>query len=108
MQVVPLQPVPNQTLQCQLNGQACTINVQQYAYSTVFSLQVSDTDIVDNVPCLNKVVLVRFAYLGFIGDFIFVDTQGSENPVYTGFGANGRFQFVYLTPDEVAEFAAAA
>ncbi len=106
MQVVPLQAVPNQTLQCQLNGQPCTITVQQYAYGLFFSLQVGATAICYNVPCLDFVLLVRFAYLGFDGDFAFVDTQGSSNPVYTGLGT--RFQLVYFTPEDLGQLATAA
>jgi hypothetical protein len=106
MLTIPLQAIPNQTLQCQVNGQNCTITIQQYAYGLFFSLQVGTELIVSSVPCLNLVFLVRFAYLGFIGDFVFVDTQGTSNPIYTALGS--RCQLVYLTPAEVAEYAAVA
>ena len=34
MQIVPVQPIPNQTLQIQLGGQPCTLNL----YQTMFGL----------------------------------------------------------------------
>lgn len=100
MQTVPLQPIPNQTLQVQLGGQACTLNVVQFQYGLFMDVYVGGTLIVAGVICLNGNLVVRSAYLGFSGDFEFVDTQGSADPVYTGLG--GRFQLLYLTSAEIA------
>ena len=101
MQIVPLQPIANQSVLCQLNGQACQIQVQQYAYGTFFSLAVGGTLTIANVICENLVRLVRLAYLGFSGDFVFLDTQGSSDPIYTGFGQSGRYQLIYLAPSDL-------
>lgn len=102
MQIVTLQPIANQTVLCQLNGQACSLQVQQYAYGTFFTLSVGAALIIANVICENLVRLVRLAYLGFSGDFVFLDTQGTSDPVYTGFGPNGRYQLVYLAPSDLS------
>lgn len=103
MLVVPLQPIPNQTLQVQLNGQACTLDVFQYAYGLFMSVTVGDTLIIATVLCENDVLIVRNSYLGFIGDFIFFDTQGTQNPDYTGLGgAVSRYKLIYLFPAEIA------
>ena len=101
MLTVPLQPIPNQTLQVQLGNQACTLNVYQYTYGLFMDVYVGTTLIIGGVLCENMVLIVRAAYLGFVGDFVFVDTTGEgANPVYTGFGVNGRYQLVYLNADE--------
>jgi hypothetical protein len=100
MLIVPLQTLPNQTLQVQLNGQACTLNVFQYAYGLFTSITVGAIPIVNSVICENLVRLVRDVYLGFVGDLVFVDTQGSENPNYTELGT--RWQLVYLDPADLA------
>lgn len=103
MQVVALQPIPNQTLQAQLGGQACTINVQQMAYGLFMTLYVGSVLIVAGVICLNATLIVRSAYLGFSGDFEFLDTENltdPSDPVYTGLGS--RFQLCYLSAAEVA------
>jgi len=102
MQTIPLRPLPNQTLQAQVNGQPCTIDVVQMAYGLFMTLFVSNTPIIYNVICLNRNRIVRSAYLGFTGDFCFYDTQGDTDPVYTGLGdADARYQLVYLDPTEL-------
>ncbi len=102
MQTIPLQPIPNQTLQVQLSDQACTISIVQTSYGLFATVQVNGELIISNVICLNRVRIVRSEYLEFVGDLLFVDMQGNGNPVYTGFGdSSARFQFVYLTAAEV-------
>lgn len=102
MQVVPVQALPNQTLQVQLGGQACTINIFQYAYGLFATLSVGTQIIVASSICQNLNRIVRDVYFGFVGDFVFVDTQGSTDPVYTGLG--GRYQLVYLSTDDLMAF----
>lgn len=103
--VVPTQPIANQTLQCQLGGQACTLNVYQQAFGLYLDVFVGNTAIVQGVICLNATLIVRSAYLGFSGDFEFIDSQpdpknGASDPVYTGLGS--RFQLLYLSASEIA------
>ena len=43
--------------------------------------------------------IVRDLYLGFVGDFIWFDTQGSSDPIYMGLGS--RFILVYLAPADL-------
>jgi hypothetical protein len=93
-EVVPIQPIANQTLQAQLGGQSCVIEVQQLQYGLFFTLFVGNTLIVAPTICQNKNRLVRLAYLGFVGDFTFVDMMGTDDPIYTGLGS--RFLLVYL------------
>ena len=100
MQTIPVQALANQTMQVQLNGQTCTINIFQYTYGLFFTLIIGTTDIVVSVICQNGNRLVRDAYLGFSGDLAFVDTQGSSDPVYTGLG--GRYQLLYFAPADLA------
>ena len=102
MQIVPLDPVPNQQVQCQLGGQACTVVVQQMAYGLFVSLFSNDALVVQTVIAENLNRIVRNAYFGFAGDFMFFDAEGAADPVYTGLGS--RFLLVYL---EAADLAAA-
>jgi hypothetical protein len=98
MQTVPVQAVPNQTLQAQLGGQACTVNVYQLDYGLFMDVLVNGAPVVLGTVCENLNRIVRSLYLGFAGDFMWVDTQGSSDPVFTGLGS--RFELVYL---EVAD-----
>jgi hypothetical protein len=102
MQVVPLQPVPNQSVQVQLNGQPCTLYVVQYAYGLFMTVYIGSDLIIASVPCQNLNRIVRSLYLGFLGDFAFYDTQGSGNPVYSGLGdITARYQLLYFDPEEL-------
>lgn len=95
---IPLAPVASQTLNVTLNGQQCQIDVFQTAFGLYLDLYVggSDEPTVAGVLCENLNRLVRSAYLGFVGDLLFYDTQGKDDPFASGLGS--RFQLAYLTP----------
>ena len=100
MQVVPIQPLPNQTLQVQLGGQSCTLNIYQNAYALFMDVYVGADQIVAGVICQDDNRIVRSAYLGFIGDFIFNDLQGTSDPLYPQLGS--RFQLLYLEASDLS------
>lgn len=106
MQIVPLRPLPNQTLQVQLGNQPCTLDVYQTLYGLFMNVYVGATLIIAGVICQNRNRIVRSAYLGFAGDLAFVDLQAggggdpAADPVYIGLGA--RFQLVYLAEADLA------
>jgi hypothetical protein len=99
MQIIPLQPIPNQSFQAQLGTQTCTINLFQYQFGLFLTLFVGTTLIVASVPCENLNRIVRSPYLGFSGDLVFWDQQGSADPIYTGLGS--RWQLVYVAPGDL-------
>lgn len=103
MLVVPLQTLPSQSLQIQLDGQSCTLNVYQYAFGLFMDVYVAGAPIITGVICQNLNRIVRSAYLGFSGDFAFVDTKGDTDPIYTGLGdSSARYQLVYLEESDLA------
>ena len=59
MLVVPLQPVPSQTVSVNLNNQACTINVYQKAFGMFCDLLVNDTLIIGGVIVAGTWSLLR-------------------------------------------------
>lgn len=99
MQLVPLQPVPSQTLQIVLADQSCILNVYQSPTAMFIDVLVNNAPIKLGAICQNLNRIVRYLYLGFIGDFIFVDTQGEQDPSYIGLGS--RFQLIYLEPADL-------
>lgn len=100
MLIIPLQPLPSQTLSVAVGVQDCSIAVYQKSTGLFLNLSVGGTPRVQGVLCHDRVRLVRQAYLGFIGDLCFIDTQGKTDPVYTGLGV--RYLLAYLSPDDVA------
>lgn len=99
MNLIPLQPIPSQTFAVTLAGQSCVIAVYAKTTGLYLDLTLSGLPIVGAVRCHNLVRLVRQAYLGFVGDLAFVDTQGTTDPVYTGLGS--RYVLAYFAPDEL-------
>lgn len=92
-QVLPVQPQAAQTFEATLSGQDCTITLRQLALGLFIDLAVSGNPILSGRYCVDRVGLVRYAYLGFIGWLYFVDTQDSSDPYYTGLGS--RYLLVY-------------
>jgi hypothetical protein len=101
-QIVPLQPVPNQTTQTVLANQNCQLNVYQTPFGLFMDVRVNDAPIVLGVICQDMNRIVRDLYFGFIGDFAFKDTQGlGADPTLDGLGS--RFLLLYLTETEAGD-----
>lgn len=99
MQIIPLQTQPNQTIATQLAGQSVSLNVYQKSTGMFMDVLVNDVLIIGGVLCENLNRIVRSLYLGFIGDFAFVDTQGTLDPYYAGLGT--RYYLVYFDASEL-------
>lgn len=63
-------------------------------------LFVNGVPVVNGVVCQNLNRVVRMEYLAFIGDLMWQDTQGANDPISPGLGA--RFLFCYLEANDVA------
>lgn len=100
-EIIPLQSTPNQTLAVPLAGQSCDLNIYQKAPGLFIDVFLNGETVILGVICQNANRIIRDLYLGFAGDFAFFDTQGSDDPVYTGLG--GRFQLVYIEASELPE-----
>lgn len=99
MMDIPVNPVPAQQLNVTLNGQNCTIKVYQKSTGMFLDLYVSNALIIGGVICQSANRIVRSSYLGFLGDLAFFDTQGDEDPIYTGLGS--RWVLNYLEPADL-------
>lgn len=103
-QGIPLNPVPNQTLQIVLAGQNCQITVYTAPNGLLFiDIEQNDAPVRVGVIAENLNKIIKYLYFGFSGDFVFVDTQpdpinGASDPLYAGLGT--RFLLLYLTAAE--------
>ncbi len=91
---IPLIAVPAQSLTVNLSGQQCEIVVAQKGEEVFMSLRVNSVQVLTNSICRDRVDMVRQEYLPFVGQLAFVDTQGTNDPDYTGFGA--RYKLAYI------------
>ena len=102
MQEIALQPVPSQKLQVVLNGQQCALSIYVKTQCMFLDLALSGEPVAYAVQCKNLVSLVPTAYLGFAGWLVFLDTQGDENPQYTGLGT--RWVLIFFDADDVETY----
>jgi len=100
MQNVPLRPVPSQLTKVVLGGQNCQILITQKPQGIFVDINSDGVDVVVGVLAHDADPLICREYVGFVGNLLFIDTQGHDDPIYTGLGS--RFTLVYLTADENA------
>jgi hypothetical protein len=94
--VVPLLTLPSQRLTVQLNGQSCDINVYQGIAGLYVDLGVNGSLVIGGVIAYDRNKIVRDPYLGFVGDIAFWDSQGTQDPDWTGL--NQRYYLGYFYP----------
>ena len=96
---VPLVPRASQTLTITLARQLCRIDVYQKFFGLFMDLYVNTDLIIGGVVAEDRNRIVRSKYLGFKGDFVFLDTLGRDDPTYQFLGS--QFLLLYLTEEEL-------
>jgi len=104
MITVPLATVASQTLTINLNNQSCQLAVYTLGLDAdahlYLDLSVAGVPILNTKICRNVArLLLGAGYRGFVGDLMFIDTQGDTDPVASGLGS--RYELVYLLPSEL-------
>lgn len=99
MRSISIEPIKSQTISVDLAGQQCSIRLIQRETFMYMDLTVNGNPIMQGVPCLYGNKMVRYKYLGFRGDLVFVDNTGELNPSYEGLG--GRHILYYLEESEI-------
>lgn len=92
--IIPLEQLPNQTFWIDLDNQDCKIHIYTRYDYTYIDLSIDDKPLIDGQICLNNTDIVQFTHLNFKGQLRFVDTQGDDDPYFTGFGE--RFVLAYV------------
>lgn len=99
MRTIPLEPKKSQSISVDLAGQRCTIRLIQRESFMYMDLTVNGNPIMQGVTCLYGNRMVRYRYLGFSGDLVFLDNAGQLDPSYEGLG--GRFVLYYIEESEL-------
>ncbi len=97
MQTIPLVATPSQRLTVTLAQQNCGLALYQKRTGLYLDLYIAGTLLVSAALCRDRIYLVRQAYLGFAGDLAFMDSQGSDDPQYTGLGTRWLLYYIELT-----------
>ncbi|MFT8933306.1 MAG: hypothetical protein ABF976_14520 [Acetobacter syzygii] len=97
--VIPLSAVAYQSLRVPLSGYAVRLDLQQRATGLYASLWLDDQPVLAGVLCQDRTWLVRKTPSALPGDLAFADTQGTQNPDYSGLGS--RFVLVYAEGSHV-------
>lgn len=99
MLIVPLKAEKSQTVTATLGGQVVQIDIYQKAFGLFANVFVSNVLVIGGTICQNLNRLVRSTYLGFIGDLMFIDNQGTSDPTYDGLGT--RYSLMYLDASDL-------
>lgn len=86
---IPLAAEASQSLNVVLNQQLIRLDLYQRSTGLFMDVWQNSVRVVAGAICQNLNPIVHANYLGLGGDFVFVDTQGAEDPTYDGLG--GRF-----------------
>lgn len=113
MMIIPLSNVASGILQFVVAGQNCQMSVYtndgyDYADPTLstskeyvaIDFAYNGIQVTSTQNCLNrKRLLINRQYLGFVGDFMFVDIQGTDDPQFEGLGT--RWLLLYLETSDL-------
>lgn len=106
-QIIPLDPIPNQSLSIRLDDHRYILTVKEVGGMMAVSILRDNETLIDGARAVAGFPLLPYAYLARdMGNFIFTHTDPGAIPYYEDFGT--KCQLVYSTADEIAADAAAA
>ena len=99
---IPLIAVASQRVSVVLADQNVQLNVFQKTDCMYVDVSMDGDSIVRTKAARNRSrLLLATTYRGFVGDLVWVDTLGDEQPYYTGIGS--RWFLLYLTAAEITQ-----
>lgn len=103
--IVPLDPIPNQSLSIRLDNRRYVVTVQEIGGMMGATIERDGVLLISNVRCVAGFPLLPYPHLSRdAGNFIFTNTVAGKIPYYTDFGSTCLL--VYSTAAEIAEDAA--
>lgn len=99
---IPIQAIPNQSLNVLLNQQNCTINLKTYGTYMYFDLYLNNSAIIlGRKITLTPMIIYDYLKQKFNGNFILLNDDLNQYtiPFYTNFGISQSL--FYYTEDEI-------
>lgn len=84
---IPVTSTPSQSLNVIINGTVFRLDIYQRSTGLYMNVWVNGVVVVSGAICQNLNPVVHADYLSLGGDFVWVDMQGSQDPVYSGLGS---------------------
>lgn len=100
MKIIPLSPVPSQTLKVVLDDQDCEISVLMRGQHLYLDLTVNGIIIQRGAILLDGVSAIQIPTRNFLGTLAIVDTQGNEAPRFEGLGSRWLLCFWSVGDDD--------
>ncbi|QCE34702.1 hypothetical protein FAI40_04680 [Acetobacteraceae bacterium] len=91
--LIPLSPLPNQIFTLQLQNHLLKLHLYQRTYGLFLDLWIDNVLTLAGRLCLNNTFLLQDKAAPLNGDFIFIDSEGSEDPDYTELGSRFKLYF---------------
>ena len=91
---IPVNSTADQQLSVVLAGQNCVIRIYTLSTGMYLDLSVDGNQICTGSLIWGNALIVKNRYNGFSGNLMILDTQGTDNPVYSGLGS--RFVLMYV------------
>jgi hypothetical protein len=95
-----LQAIPAQLVKFVVGGQSVQMSIYQKSRGLFVDITVGGVAIAQGVLAHDGVPLVSRDYMGFIGNLLFLDTRGRDDPTYDGLGT--RYKLCYLNAGQYA------
>ena len=95
-----MQAIPAQFVKFVVGGQSVEMSIYAKSTGLFVDLTVGGVAFMQGVLALDCVPLISRDYMGFVGNLLFIDTQGNNDPTYDELSA--RYRLIYLTSDEYA------
>lgn len=95
MEIISLNAIDAQEFSSNFGGTMYSFRLMDKGHAGVFLDIYNGVDpVLTGILCLDRVRLVRSAYVDFPGDLMFADQEGFSHPTYTGFGT--QYLLYYL------------
>lgn len=91
---IPLSPIPNQTFAVRLGQQETQITLTWRNQRLFADVSANGKLLVLGRLCLNQTPIIHAPYRGFVGDLLFHDRNGNDNPHFAGLG--NRFKLYWI------------
>ena len=98
MRVIPLAPIPAQSLNVVLDGQDCALSVYWRQVRLYLDLDVDGQAVIRGGICQNGANVLQSHSRFFRGSLHFFDAEGQRPPHFKGFGE--RFFLVFVADGE--------